>query len=120
MTTPKPPTQNTLKPCPFCGCTDINIEEGKTYRISCADCFGNIVSFVSKDDLINDWNTRATQSLPCAEVTREEYDLIWEKAYNDSRGSNVFNEIPSFKKCLTDAMIKRGLLTLLEKNMVGG
>lgn len=46
-------------------------------------------------------------------ITEEEYDLIWQKAYNDSRGANVFNDKPSFKKALTDALVNRGCLALL-------
>jgi Lar family restriction alleviation protein len=54
-----------LKPCPFCGCANIKIEEVETvlqwvefYEILCPECNANIEE-ESTDVLIKKWNTRA-------------------------------------------------------------
>lgn len=41
-------------------------------------------------------------------LTMEEWNLIWQEAYNKSRGANVFNNIPSFQKVITEALLKSG------------
>ena len=49
-----------LKPCPFCGGTDIRIDledEYNNWRIMCYKCLGRITGY-SKSRTITKWNTR--------------------------------------------------------------
>lgn len=52
-----------LKPCPFCGGTDISCADAgrKTdvWFIQCEDCFATFPHFDSKAEAIEAWNRRA-------------------------------------------------------------
>ena len=60
-----------LKPCPFCGCSNINIvahpgagrgmiHHGETfYSIGCYECGGEVPARYREDILIAAWNRRA-------------------------------------------------------------
>jgi Lar family restriction alleviation protein len=61
-------TDTEIKPCPFCGCTDIDYFEtdyGQAddpyfYVISCTDCNANVFADGGElDDAIKLWNRRA-------------------------------------------------------------
>lgn len=53
-----------LKPCPFCGSTDIFVHvdphDGADV-VECWDCNANIASLNSKSDAIRGWNKRAKE-----------------------------------------------------------
>lgn len=57
-----------LKPCPFCGSEDLEIEddldeceESRYYWVACNSCGGLGASVQSKDECIERWNRRAEQ-----------------------------------------------------------
>ena len=52
-----------LKPCPFCGGTDVNVvDEGNFSFIECADCLGAFYQreACSVEDNVEAWNKRAS------------------------------------------------------------
>jgi Lar family restriction alleviation protein len=55
---------NELKPCPFCGGTDISCADAgyKTdiWFVQCEDCGATFPHFDSKEEAIDHWNRRAT------------------------------------------------------------
>lgn len=58
-----------LKPCPFCG-KEVNIYKGefdgsKIYSVSCENCGVSIGCSEDKHRMINDWNRRSDNLLPC-------------------------------------------------------
>lgn len=61
-------TQEELKPCPFCGSSDLAVMEllSRGFRIECAGC--EAYSPVIKDgpSLLTAWNTRASDAHPNA------------------------------------------------------
>lgn len=67
-----------LKPCPFCGGTNLYYAEGRFYAVECGDCGGKVVgAFRTEEDAAEAWNTRAklkesdlpTQSTDAADVS---------------------------------------------------
>lgn len=58
---------NELKPCPFCGGTDISCADAgyKTdiWFVQCEDCGATFPHFDSKEEAIDHWNRRATESI---------------------------------------------------------
>ena len=56
---------NHLKPCPFCGCTDVNvIDKGNFSFIECSGCLGAFYQreACSCEDNVEAWNKRATSA----------------------------------------------------------
>lgn len=59
-----------LKPCPFCGGTDIQLTEDvdklgmepTTHYLECQGCPSTSMSFLNYEKMINHWNTRHSQS----------------------------------------------------------
>lgn len=52
-----------LKPCPFCGCTDVNVvDEGNFSFVECSGCLGAFYQreACSVEDNIEAWNRRET------------------------------------------------------------
>lgn len=59
-----------LKPCPFCGGTDIRIDledEYNNWRIMCYNCSGRMIGY-SKSRTITKWNTRTPKERGGGEV----------------------------------------------------
>lgn len=61
-------TQNELKPCPFCGCSDHAVHLQKRYypnedyqrwEIMCENCGAEILEFVTPERAIEAWNRRS-------------------------------------------------------------
>lgn len=51
-----------LKPCPFCGGTDIlEYVHDDQYTVECYECSANIPSFNGKADAIKAWNKRVKE-----------------------------------------------------------
>ena len=55
---------DTLKPCPFCGGTDLYIyidgeEFLRDFEVYCAECGGQVSYFGTEADAIAAWNRRA-------------------------------------------------------------
>jgi Lar family restriction alleviation protein len=51
-----------LKPCPFCGSTDVGIDEKrKTFEVYCVDCGGKLGNYFSEDTATKAWNHRARE-----------------------------------------------------------
>ena len=53
---------NKLKPCPFCGSSDLWIDGGEylnNFEVVCTKCGGRIGYFDTKADAIAAWNRRA-------------------------------------------------------------
>lgn len=49
-----------LKPCPFCGGTNILFHESnRTYQASCVDCEARAQYAYSKKEAVTNWNRRA-------------------------------------------------------------
>jgi Lar family restriction alleviation protein len=50
-----------LKPCPFCGCKNINLIDyhGGIVFVQCDDCCATFPHFDTKEEAINAWNRRA-------------------------------------------------------------
>ena len=75
-----------LKPCPFCGGTNLYHIMGKFYTVECAHCGGKIVGpFKTVKDAIDAWNTRSEQFF-----TIEEIDLI-RKIFQTQLSDNDYN-----------------------------
>ena len=50
-----------LKPCPFCGSTDILFyEANRTYQASCRDCEARAQYAYSRKEAVSNWNRRAS------------------------------------------------------------
>lgn len=51
-----------LKPCPFCGCEAIPLDEiitnGKYYGVFCMNCTARVFSYVSQESADEQWNRR--------------------------------------------------------------
>ena len=55
---------NELKPCPFCGSSDLWIDGGEclnNFEVVCTKCGGRIGYFDTKADAIAAWNRRACE-----------------------------------------------------------
>lgn len=58
-----------LKPCPFCGSSDVHLCEATNYRdysfkgIYCKGCETFHVAWISDENRINAWNRRATAEM---------------------------------------------------------
>ncbi len=55
-----------LKPCPFCGSTNLKIVSynsiaGACKMVECMDCFAQVPSRATKAEAIAAWNTRTTK-----------------------------------------------------------
>lgn len=49
-----------LKPCPFCGGTNLYYAAGRFYAVECADCGGKVVgTFKTTEEAADAWNTRS-------------------------------------------------------------
>lgn len=49
-----------LKPCPFCGGTNLYYAAGRFYAVECGDCGGKVVgAFITEKDAAEAWNTRS-------------------------------------------------------------
>ena len=80
-----------LKPCPFCGNTNLYYTIGRVYAVECADCGGKIVGpFKTAEEANDAWNTRNEQFF-----TTEEIDLI-RKIFQTQISTNEYD--PNTKK----------------------
>lgn len=54
-----------LKPCPFCGGTNLYYAAGRFYAVECADCGGKVVgTFKTTEEAADAWNTRSQADAP--------------------------------------------------------
>ena len=103
-----------LKPCPFCGGSDIDIrtdDGGLSWYSFCNDCGVMCGYSMTKDDVINAWNRRAERS--DAERLNAIADEL-DKAMKDY----VIKTVPLFKEA-AKAFNKLYYCTLQEKNDLG-
>ena len=52
---------NELKPCPFCGGTDLYIDGGEflqDFEVRCVKCGGRVCYFATKAEALAAWNRR--------------------------------------------------------------
>ena len=56
--------QNELKPCPFCGSTNIDITEYAAVMVfvQCDDCGATFPHFDGKEEAVSAWNRRANDA----------------------------------------------------------
>ena len=66
-----------LKPCPFCGSTDIEVEEylpesccTKFWKVACTDCCGGFQSEHNKKEAVAIWNRRPMEDALQAHIDR--------------------------------------------------
>lgn len=61
-----------LKPCPFCGGTNLYYAAGRFYAVECADYGGKIVgAYRTEEEAAEAWNTRKGETF-----TKDEADWI--------------------------------------------
>lgn len=80
-----------LKPCPFCGSTNIYVDEydhhcgNKRWRVVCLECMGQVDAGIwqSKLPAIEAWNTRYERTCKFIEVG-DDYDEIYAQVYKCS------------------------------------
>lgn len=54
-----------LKPCPFCGGTNLYYAAERFYAVECADCGGKVVgTFKTTEEAADAWNTRSQADAP--------------------------------------------------------
>lgn len=54
-----------LKPCPFCGGTNLYYAAGRFCAVECADCGGKVVgTFKTTEEAADAWNTRSQADAP--------------------------------------------------------
>ena len=52
--------KNELKPCPFCGSTEIKVDDDQGfYFVYCDQCVCETAKYVTEDKAIEAWNRRA-------------------------------------------------------------
>ena len=75
-----------LKPCPFCGGTDLHLESFSGWGADVIVCYNCLATFsqqeiTCEEDLIEAWNRRAElQWIPCSErLPEDEYVIISKK-----------------------------------------
>ena len=72
-----------LKPCPFCGGTDVNVvDEGNFSFIECADCLGAFYQreACSVEDNVEAWNKRVSNATTIGAVHG---DVVIQKGQNN-------------------------------------
>lgn len=55
-------TETKLKPCPFCGGTNIEVYKEDEWEAMCMDCYANVgacCSYYTEAEAIEAWNRRA-------------------------------------------------------------
>ena len=64
---------NELKPCPFCGSTDLFVEDGiDHYRIECRSCLASGPAVRMPDEAAKPWNLRKSHWISVEESLPEE------------------------------------------------
>lgn len=56
-----------IKPCPFCGGTDLYIDGGaflQDFEVRCMKCGGRVCYFNTRVDALAAWNRRVTDETP--------------------------------------------------------
>lgn len=70
-----------LKPCPFCGGTDLNVINNQSYAVQCLTCNGRARHFFTEEEAIVAWNHRPlSKRLKPSEVTEAGFYWLWEAA----------------------------------------
>ena len=68
--------KNELKPCPFCGSTELKVLHNNLYYILCTECGIKFGFFKETQEAINVWNKRAAPDpLPNAADTNQDENL---------------------------------------------
>lgn len=53
-------TKEKLKPCPFCGSSDVKVLDiGQIFKVQCKVCFVDINGYWTREEAERVWNTRA-------------------------------------------------------------
>lgn len=60
-----------LKPCPFCGGTELYFFRGKFYALECAHCGARLGAYKTEEEVAEAWNTRKGETF-----TKDEADWI--------------------------------------------
>ena len=71
-----------LKPCPFCGSTNIVVEDDERYPcVQCCDCNTSTDASPSKEEAVKWWNHRAAPQWSTEPPTEEGlYIIYWHKS----------------------------------------
>lgn len=76
-------TMMKLKPCPFCGCTDVNVVDGGNFSfIECSGCLGAFYQreACSVEDNVEAWNKRKAGATAIGVVKG---DVVIQKGQNN-------------------------------------
>ena len=65
-----------IKPCPYCGSTDIKLHDEITHAVWCQECFSEVES-IDIESAIKLWNTRPIEDALQARIAELEAQQRW-------------------------------------------
>lgn len=77
-----------LKPCPFCGGTELYYFRGKFYALECAHCGARLGAYKTGEEAAEAWNTRKYETF-----TKAEARTILNLLMLDRTGESVYESI---------------------------
>jgi len=69
-------SEEELKPCPFCGSTNIRKNFGIFPELFCSECEATIYAYDNYEDLDKSWNTRPLEDALQARIAELEEQLL--------------------------------------------